>query len=83
MPSDYVTVAFQGEHGAYSEAALLAFFGSEATPLPRESFEEAFTAVEEGQADAALLPVDNTLGGSIHRNYDLMLRHSLYIIGEV
>ncbi len=76
-------VAFQGEHGAYSEAAVLRLFGDGVATLPCPSFDEAFAAVEEGNAQAALLPVENTLGGSIHRNYDLMLRHSLHIIGEI
>ncbi|MGH7964069.1 MAG: prephenate dehydratase, partial [Candidatus Binatia bacterium] len=76
-------IAFQGEHGAYSESALLAFFGQEVVPLPCLSFEQAFAAVEQGEAQAAMLPVENSLGGSIHRNYDLMLRHNLYIVGEL
>ncbi len=80
--SDYPTVAFQGEPGAYSESATLQFFGEGVTPLPCASFEEAFARVESGAAQAAMLPVENSLGGSIHRNYDLMLRHSLHIIGE-
>lgn len=76
-------IAFQGEPGAYSEGALLAFFGAGAPSLPCDSFDAAFAAVESGHAQAAVLPVENTLGGSIHRNYDLMLRHDLHIIGEL
>jgi len=74
--------AYQGVPGAYSEmAALLAYEGCE--PVPCDQFEEAFKAVETWLADRAVLPAENSLGGSIHRNYDLLLRHRLHIVGEV
>jgi arogenate/prephenate dehydratase len=75
-------VAYQGEPGAYSEAAAgKAYAGCE--PVPCEQFEAAFQAVELWLADRAVLPLENSLGGSIHRNYDLLLRHRLHIVGEV
>uniref|UniRef100_A0A7S0QXA7 Arogenate dehydratase n=1 Tax=Pyramimonas obovata TaxID=1411642 RepID=A0A7S0QXA7_9CHLO len=75
-------VAYQGVPGAYSEMAVqLAYDGCE--PAPCDQFEEAFQAVESWLVDRAVLPVENSLGGSIHRNFDLLLRHRLHIVGEV
>ncbi|PSR86514.1 Arogenate dehydratase [Actinidia chinensis var. chinensis] len=75
-------VAYQGVPGAYSEAAAgKAYPNCEA--IPCDQFEVAFQAVELWIADRAVLPVENSLGGSIHRNYDLLLRHNLHIVGEV
>ncbi|KAJ7566441.1 hypothetical protein O6H91_02G103300 [Diphasiastrum complanatum] len=75
-------VAYQGVPGAYSElAAAKAYPDCEAVPC--EQFEAAFQAVELWLSDRAVLPIENSLGGSIHRNYDLLLRHRLHIVGEV
>jgi prephenate dehydratase len=75
-------MAYQGEPGAYSEAAALAFDPG-ATPLPCRSFEDVFLAVSDGSAARGILPMENTIGGSIHRNYDLLVEHELPIVGEV
>ncbi|PPR98508.1 hypothetical protein GOBAR_AA22167 [Gossypium barbadense] len=75
-------VAYQGVRGAYSEAAAeKAYPNCEAVPC--DQFDSAFQAVEKWLVDRAVLPIENSLGGSIHRNYDLLLRHSLHIVGEV
>ena len=75
-------IAFQGEPGAYSEAASLAFYGPEIETLPCASFKAVFSAVGDGSAHLGLIPIENSLAGSVHRNYDLLLRHDLYIAGE-
>ena len=75
-------IAYQGVAGAYSEAAALRF-NRAADVLPRPSFEDVFAVVAERQATHGILPIENTIGGTIHRNYDLLLEHDLPIVGEV
>ncbi|MGB9586025.1 MAG: prephenate dehydratase domain-containing protein, partial [Anaerolineales bacterium] len=75
-------VAFQGAPGAYSEAASFEVFGRDTQAIPCETFEEVFRLVEEGVADRGMLPIENSVTGSLHRNYDLLLEHSLFIVGE-
>lgn len=75
-------IAFQGEIGAYSEEALAALYpGAEKVPFP--SFEAAFDAVVRSDVDRAVLPIENSLFGSVHQNYDLLLEHDLKILAEV
>ena len=81
--SGWMRVAFQGERGAYSEAAAVGFFGQEILPVACESFDGVFTQVEAGESDYGVVPIENSLAGSIHRNYDLLLRHNLFIVGEL
>lgn len=75
-------VAYQGEAGAYSEAAAVGALGSQIEPAPCESFEDVFEALKSGAVDRAVLPIENSLAGSIHRNYDLMLRNDFHIVAE-
>ncbi len=77
------TVAFQGEHGAYSEEAIVQHFGEGVTTLPCHAFEHIFEAVEAGRAEYGLLPVENSAAGSINKSFDLLLEHDLKVHGEV
>ncbi|MCI0554416.1 MAG: prephenate dehydratase [Anaerolineae bacterium] len=74
-------VAFQGEPGAYSEQAVFNYFGNVETQ-PCESFDAVFDAVVSGICEFGLIPIENSLAGSIHQNYDLLLQHDLHIVGE-
>ncbi len=74
-------VAYQGERGAFSETAAMRLLGETAT-LPFASFEEMFDAVTRGDADCCVAPIENSLAGSIHRNYDLLLDNDFSIFGE-
>lgn len=75
-------VAYQGAPGAYSEAAIFEIFGKQAQAIPCETFEEVFHKVESAEAQRGMLPIENSVTGSIHRNYDLLLEHHLVIVGE-
>jgi prephenate dehydratase len=75
-------VAFQGEPGAFSEAAALQLLGDWITTVPCPTFDAGFRAVPEGAADALLAPVENSLAGSVVRVYDLLLESDLGIVAE-
>jgi prephenate dehydratase len=76
-------VAFQGERGAFSEQAALELLGHDITLVPQPTFEATFAAVADDLADYILTPIENSLAGSVHRAYDLLLDSELSIIGEV
>jgi 3-deoxy-7-phosphoheptulonate synthase len=80
-----VPIAFQGERGAYSEMALLRFFHDmDYQALPRRQFRDVFDAVLNGEAEYGILPIENSLAGSVHENYDLVLQYpDLKIVGEI
>jgi len=75
-------VAFQGEPGAFSEAAAFQLLGDAITTVPRATFDAAFAAIKDGAADALLVPVENSLAGSVVRVFDLLLESSLQIVAE-
>jgi prephenate dehydratase len=75
-------VAFQGEPGAFSEAAAVQLLGDSITTVPRATFDATFAAINDGSADALLVPVENTLAGSVVRVFDLLLESTLQITAE-
>ncbi len=75
-------VAYQGMPGAYSESAVVQRWGGAAEPVPRPYLEDVFDAIEAGEAEAGLVPVENTIEGSITRTYDLLNERSLTVLGE-
>jgi prephenate dehydratase len=76
-------VAFPGVQGAYSESAIYQFFGPDTQTLPCASLEAVFIAVESGQAEKAILPVENALVGSWPQSYELLMERDLRIQAEV
>lgn len=75
-------VAFQGEIGAFSEEAAFKFFGNNVQTIPCQTFSDVFRIVERGAADFGILPIENSLEGSVEQNYDLLLKSELKIFGE-
>ncbi|MGC8827017.1 MAG: prephenate dehydratase [Anaerolineae bacterium] len=78
-----IIVAFQGEHGAYSEEAVYQHFPRDTETLPCHSLKEIFEAIESGRATHGMLPVENSTAGSINQSYDLLLEYDLKIWAEV
>ncbi len=77
------TVAFQGERGSFSEEAAYKLLGRRIRVLPRETFSATFHSVASGAARYCLVPIENTLAGSVYENYDLLLENHLHIVAEV
>ena len=77
-----IVVAFQGEMGAYSEGAATQFFGPSIQVKPCESLDDVFKVVEQGETSFGIVPIENSLEGSISRAYDLLLDSSLRVCGE-
>jgi prephenate dehydratase len=75
-------IAYQGEPGAYSEAAAL-LFSPHTETLPCKTFDEVFDIVLHKRATHGIVPMENSIGGTIHRNYDLLVDHEIPITGEV
>ena len=80
---DNARVAFQGERGAFSEEAAVQLLGEGITLVPRGSFDSMFNAINERAADYILAPIENSLAGSVHRSFDLLVESKLTIVAEV
>jgi prephenate dehydratase len=78
-----MTVAFAGEKGAFAELAALEFFGRTRKAAALPEFADVFRGVARGDYSLGVVPIENSLAGSIHQNYDLLLEHKLFIIGEL
>ncbi len=76
-------VAFQGERGAYSESAVYKFFGASVDVKACRDLTEAFESVDKQETKHGVIPVENSLEGSINQTYDLFLKHDLKVCGEV
>ncbi len=75
-------VAYQGEPGAYSEMALIDFFGKDTKSIGFESFDDVFECLKKKECDYAMLPVENSSTGAIRQVYDLLAQYEAYIVGE-
>jgi len=78
-----VKVAFQGERGAYSESAVYTFFGDKAEVKPCRDLTEVFESVDKQEVPVGVVPVENSLEGSVNQTYDLFLTHNLKVSGEI
>jgi prephenate dehydratase len=76
-------IAFQGERGAFSEEAALKLLGADVTLVPCSTFDATFSAIRSQAADYVLAPMENSLAGSVHRSFDLLVESGLHIVGEV
>jgi len=78
-----VKVAYQGEPGAYSESALFAHFGPSAQPVPCRNFSDVFRSVESGETEYGIVPIENSIEGSVNPVYDLFLMYDPKVCGEI
>lgn len=82
-PRNPQAIAFLGELGSFSHKACLQYFGEKMDPAPKPNFRAIFDAVKTAEAAYAVIPLENSLSGSIHENYDLLLEYDLEIVGEI
>lgn len=74
---------FLGEMGTFSHKACTQYFGTQIEPVPMPSFRAIFEAINSGKTDFGVVPLENSLAGSVHENYDLLLEYDLKIVGEI
>lgn len=82
LDSDNARIVFQGTEGAYSQAAMQHYFGENCNSFHVRTFREAMEAIEEGSADYAVLPIENSSAGAVNEMYDLLIEFENYIVGE-
>jgi chorismate mutase/prephenate dehydratase len=76
-------VSFQGERGAYSESAIYSFFGSSVKVVPLRNISDVFEAVEKRKTEYGVIPIENSIEGSVNQSYDMFLRYDLKVCGEI
>ena len=80
---EHSRIVFQGTNGAYSQAAMDAYFGKDINSFHVQTFRDAMEAIEEGTADFAVLPIENSSAGAVNEVYDLLVEFENYIVGEI
>ena len=75
-------VAFQGEHGAYSEVALYEHFGNDVEAVGCDAFDDVFELVNNGEVTYGFIPVENTIAGTVVENYDLLFANEVFVVAE-
>ncbi len=83
LDSEKARVVFQGAEGAYSQAAMMKYFGDKVNSFHVETFRDAMSAIDEGSADFAVLPIENSTAGIVNEIYDLLVEFENYIVGEL
>jgi len=78
-----IKVAFQGEHGAYSEEAVVSHFGQDTDTIPCKTIREVFNLTEVGAVNYGVVPVENSIEGSVYETYDMLLTSSVKVAGEI
>lgn len=82
LDTESARVVFQGAEGAYSQMAMLQYFGSSVNSFHVDTFRDAMGTIEEGSADYAVLPIENSTAGIVNEIYDLLVEYENYIVGE-
>lgn len=82
LDTEQARVVFQGAEGAYSQIAMMRYFGENVNCFHVDSFRDAMCAIEEGSADYAVLPIENSTAGIVNEIYDLLAEYENYIVGE-
>ncbi len=82
LDTEKARVVFQGADGAYSQAAMMQYFGDQISSFHVDTFRDAMIAIDEGSADFAVLPIENSTAGVVSEIYDLLVEFENYIVGE-